>query len=603
MNLGATALFPLFKDVFLNARLGYSTLGATLVRLEQTTVTGNVPGEFEHRLESDISIINFEQLGAYRLFKNFSFQAGLSMGYVLKTNFHQRETIISPGNGTFLNEQARYRNDSSGEIPDANNLAAGIVAGISYSLPLNASRTLFLAPELFGTYALTDFVNGLTWNGHSVRLGASLYYSPAATPTDVLPPVEIPPATPTPTPKPPIATLPVLSAELTAVGVDTSGVEVPNVTLRVEEFLSTRMQPLLPYIFFDEASAVLPERYSLLKNNETNSFTIDDLLRSETLPTYYHLLNIVGRRMTENPAATIRIVGCNDNGAEKSDLNLSQKRAEIIRNYLVSVWNIPSGRMTIETRNLPENPSNIAEPDGIEENRRVEIYSDEWEILKPVITNDTLRQANPPVLRIRSKATAEAGLANWKINIEQSSGLLKEFSGENTIRPVIDWSIGHAQNKPVQNSQPLEVSLSVSDAKAQSFTTQKVSVPVDFISLQTKRRERIADKEIDRFSLILFDFDKSTLGTANQRIANIIKPYIRPMSSLTITGHTDRMGDALYNQQLSKSRAQASAAALQTKNVQINGVGEENLLFDNTLPEGRFYSRTVNIVIETPVGK
>jgi hypothetical protein len=30
-------------------------------------------------------------------------------------------------------------------------------------------------------------------------------------------------------------------------------------------------------------------------------------------------------------------------------------------------------------------------------------------------------------------------------------------------------------------------------------------------------------------------------------------------------------------------------------------VGETMPLYDNELPEGRFYSRTVNVIVETPV--
>jgi outer membrane protein OmpA-like peptidoglycan-associated protein len=606
MSAGLVYQFPFLNDdLFLKLRAGYNSLNAVLTRIEQTTVTGNVPGEFEHRLDATLSSVSVEPLIGYTLFKNFSVNAGFSAGYLLKKGFHQRETILSPSNGTFLHEQARYRNDSTGDIPSAQSMALGLVGGVSYTLPMNSSRTLLLAPELLFSYGLTDFVDGLSWKGHALRLGASIMYSPESMPA-TLPPKEEPVL---PVEEPPViaveaAPKPQLTATLSAVGVDASGLEVPDVTLKVEDFLSTQMKPLLPYIFFKESSGELSERYTRMSAAEQNSFKTEKLSQLNTLQTYYHLLNIVGSRLQDNPQATLTLTGTNDNTVEKEGEQLSFKRADAVRNYLTQTWGIAANRITIETRNLPQKPSNIAEADGIEENRRVELYSNEWKILEPVITNDTLRQANPPVLRIRPSAQAEAGLAGWTIAIEQSNAnVLKEFRGEGTLPPVLDWTIAEGGNTPFKNASELTVSLDVQDAASQSATAQKVDVPMNFISLQTKRRERIADKEIDRFSLILFDFDKATLSAANQRIAEIIKPYIRSTSSVSITGYTDRMGDAAYNEQLSRQRALASATALQVKNAQTQGIGESNLLYDNSLPEGRFYSRTVNIVIETPVEK
>lgn len=606
MSLGLVYQFPFLKDDFsLNLRAGYNSLSAVLTRIEQTTVTGNVPGEFEHRLEATLSSLNIEPLVGYRLFKNFSLQAGVSAGYLLQKQFHQRETILSPDNGTFLHEQSRYRNDSTGKIPNAKSLALGLVGGVSYTLPMNSSRTFLLSPELLFNYSLTDFVDGLSWKGHAVRLGASLMYSPEAAPA-TLPPKEEPVA---PVEPPPVVVIntpakPKLTAALSAVGLDASGGEILGVTFTIEEFLSTQMKPLLPYIFFTESSSQLPERYKRMSATEQSSFTIDELSLQNTLETYYNLLNIVGRRLKDNPQAKLTLTGTNDNTIEKESQQLSFKRAAAVRDYLTQTWNIDTKRIAIETRNLPEKPSNTAEPDGLEENRRVELSSNDWKILEPVMINDTLRQANPPTLRIRPSAQAEAGLAQWKIAVEQAEGrAVKEFSGKGTLPQLLDWPIVREADSPLHNSTQLTVSLNVEDAIAQSFTAQKVTLPMNLITLEAKRRERIADKEIDRFSLILFDFDKATLSAANQRIASIIKAYIKQGSTVSITGYTDRMGEASYNEQLSRQRAQASAEALQVRNAQIAGIGESNLLYDNSLPEGRFYSRVVNILIETPVGK
>ena len=44
-----------------------------------------------------------------------------------------------------------------------------------------------------------------------------------------------------------------------------------------------------------------------------------------------------------------------------------------------------------------------------------------------------------------------------------------------------------------------------------------------------------------------------------------------------------------------------TARALGIAGASVAGIGEQDPLYDNALPEGRFYNRTVDIVVETPV--
>lgn len=66
-----------------------------------------------------------------------------------------------------------------------------------------------------------------------------------------------------------------------------------------------------------------------------------------------------------------------------------------------------------------------------------------------------------------------------------------------------------------------------------------------------------------------------------------------------VEGYTDRLGDNDYNQELSDNRAEAVGAAFEG-NVKIEGHGEDVKTYNNTLPEGRFYSRRVDITVITP---
>jgi outer membrane protein OmpA-like peptidoglycan-associated protein len=79
-------------------------------------------------------------------------------------------------------------------------------------------------------------------------------------------------------------------------------------------------------------------------------------------------------------------------------------------------------------------------------------------------------------------------------------------------------------------------------------------------------------------------------------------------AEVTITGYTDRVGDAVGNRQLSLDRAKAVQSALRairqhaghavaSQQMTVHGLGNEQEVFNNDLPEGRLLSRMVQITI------
>ena len=109
------------------------------------------------------------------------------------------------------------------------------------------------------------------------------------------------------------------------------------------------------------------------------------------------------------------------------------------------------------------------------------------------------------------------------------------------------------------------------------------------------------DLAFDRFNLITFEYNQAGLSPASRKIAEMIKNRISPKSTVKVVGYTDRLGDEDHNLKLSAARAKQSAKALGIPQDNAVGGGENTELFDNNLPEGRFYSRTVEINITTPI--
>jgi outer membrane protein OmpA-like peptidoglycan-associated protein len=90
------------------------------------------------------------------------------------------------------------------------------------------------------------------------------------------------------------------------------------------------------------------------------------------------------------------------------------------------------------------------------------------------------------------------------------------------------------------------------------------------------------------------------LTKEHKQIISIAKRVMGKNSTVKIEGYTDRIGNAELNLSLSQRRAENIARALGVNPGQAKGLGEQ-LIYDNDLQEGRFFSRTVNIVIETPI--
>jgi len=602
---------PISTKFSWQVRAGYSWDGATLTATEGTTFIINnaaVPGQFLYTMNGNISTIGLEPYIKYNL-RRFSVQAGFRAGYVLTKAYSQSEVISQPANEGTYSDGTRSRNVYSGQLPDGTSFHAGFMAGISYEFPMNKLHTLMAAPEAQLGIGVTPLVSGINWNSNVVRIGVSVRYIPEEdeTPpeTSTQPISSPPPTTPVPLPAPAPAIPPpsptALMASVTAMGVDQNGTVHPDATIKVEQFQSLQIRPLLNFIFFDQDSSALPRRYVRLTREETDAFSVDKLHNLETLPLYYQVLNIIGKRMRENPKAIITVTGCNDaTGNEKGNTYLSRMRAESVRDYFATVWNLPYSRMKVEIRNLPADSSDPTGVDGIQENRRVEISSDAWEIVQPVITRDTVVNVSPEEIRFRTNVVGPNGVSEWTLTANDSSSIDKNFSGESQTPPIIEWDLNIDQFTHASTIKPITYALEVHDSIGHDAVSPAKKIPINLITIQKKRGERVADKEIDHYSLILFNFNKSDLSVTNNRIVGMIKEYITPDATIHVTGYTDRTGDIVHNKNLSIERAQMTATSLGLSTDKAQGVGPTNM-YDNNLPEGRFYCRTVDIIVERPV--
>lgn len=603
-----------------------------------------------HELTSRFQSLNIEPLVNFFIWKNLYFKAGYSAFFLFTKEYDQLERLIEPEDRTF-DDGRTIRHEVSGDLEDASFINSSVIGGIGYDLALGADGEIIIAPEVKYRLSLTPVIEGTTWNIDGLSAGISIKWSPKYRPPEIedefrekriIDTIRIDreglaerytsigrpsisndtvlidytriitetiirtdtvymPLMPEPEPEPVISGFDSVAIDFELIK---DGNPLETNTLTLEEFRSTNMQPLLCYIFFDHNSAIIPKRYKRLEPQQTNAFTVESLVDSPTLPTYYNVLNIIGRRMRDNPGMTITITGCNSGfGEEESNTELSKQRANSVYDYLKSIWEIGMNRMEVKFRNTPEVVSNPKISEGQEENRRVEIESRFDEITSPVILDDTLRLANAGQVVLMPKIYPPDKTKKWTIFLEQGGSPVGKFEGEGAPQERLLWFPNDEDVFRGSDSKEIKVHLEASGTAGDTAAVAE-NILVNYMTLDKKQKTAESDIKVDRYSLFLFDFDDPDLKQRHKKTIDFIKKRLEADSRIKVYGFSDNIGDDRHNRILSEKRASNVVRALGRvagAKIEYEGLGESRLLFDNSLPEGRFYCRTVRVMVETPL--
>lgn len=236
------------------------------------------------------------------------------------------------------------------------------------------------------------------------------------------------------------------------------------------------------------------------------------------------------------------------------------------------------------------------------ENRRIELSSNVPDVLAPVVINaENQRIASPDIVNFHPVVENADTVKDWSLTMSQAGRPLRTLNGKGQPERVT-WSIKPNEMSTAQ--VPVDYEFVATTADGQEVNASG-SVPVDYLSSVRKKTENLPDRTIDKYSLILFEFDKSTLTPDNQRILeqNVL-PSIKANSTVSIIGYTDRIGSDEYNQKLSRERGATVQTFLSTRardaKYSVLGVGESTEIFTNDSPIGRQLSRTVQVIVDTP---
>jgi outer membrane protein OmpA-like peptidoglycan-associated protein len=379
-------------------------------------------------------------------------------------------------------------------------------------------------------------------------------------------------------------------------------------TVTIEEVTTIDSSPLLNYVFFEEGASTISRPYVLFSNqSETLDFSENNL--RDPMEKYSHVLNIIGKRLIDNPDAKITIVGSNSNqGKERGNMALSRGRADTVQMYLQNIWGIDPARMDVKAQNLPAVPSTNSTPEGIAENRRVEIHSDHPEILDTIRSTYVQEVADTKAVSILPQIEAESGIDNWKVELKgEDESVIQTASGEGDITSALTFNLVSAGLSKIASFKTITASVEVMDKEGEVFTDRSAATStVRFIRREEMRAQKKGDRVLEKYALILFDFDRAEIRERNRVIVDRIIARMKevPSAGVKIVGHTDSIGKEGYNVRLSERRAKAvlnqllASGMKEGENLEFSGVGSSEPLYDNMTPEGRALNRTVTVTLE-----
>lgn len=396
--------------------------------------------------------------------------------------------------------------------------------------------------------------------------------------------------------------------------------------LVLEERATINLYPLLPYIFFDLNSADFPSRYTLFKSPSQTSGFNDERVPGGTLQKYYHVLNIYGYRLNKYPNVKVQLVGCVDETNEDKKSDLAKNRATLVMNYLRDVWKIDESRMSIKAQGWPDVRSNPKDSFGIVENRRTEIRfdgpeEDVWQVARPILDNDPTLFPSPGDMTFGMKNGIDNNIVEKRrIEISRAGKPWKVLTevGVTDATKVWDW-VNDDGDYPQEGEGSKEREIKLAPYAAQLVVVSKngtecrsdtVRIPVKRISTSVRQidKDQEAGKTLEKYNLILFPFDRYDAGPMNERILReYVFPRVKKSSDIKVEGKTDVVGMYEHNARLSQNRAGTVERGIRgtTKGdfatLNSRGTGEDEPLFTNDLPEGRFFNRTVQVIIETPL--
>ena len=368
-----------------------------------------------------------------------------------------------------------------------------------------------------------------------------------------------------------------------------------------------RIDPLVPAIFFDSGSPEFPDRYEVFtRQSETETFS-DSTLDGDAIHVHRHILNIIGYRMRMHPDARIEIAARTSYQVDIGEApRTAEARAANVREYLVRIWSIDSSRIALARVQMwPEDRRSARDILDMIEKRRVEIRSNDWTIMKPVEQRELSYRPWCNRLHLRVDAN-RLRCVESEIEISRNGipilNIPLDQSGVGSLEA--SWPDALSDGASPADTTPYRATLITVDNDGRKKRAS-IEVPVRFLPAPEQRGRH---PRVDQVHLIRLGSDTPPLSDHNKRvIREYLVPSIERGAGINVAGHTDVVGAEDRNRRISELQAamvadelRKSAAAGRIKKIGVEARSEQQPMYSNATPEGRWLNRAMLIIVRNP---
>ncbi len=650
------------KTSMLGINVAYRTISPSFKSTKEEPISdgvNSIRGIIEYPLDVQIGSLDLGLSYNYKFIEKTFAIGGLRFGTLLNKSFTQSEILVSPTDrGHFFENGKRIRNENSGAIEGLSAFNFGFDIGASRDFSLNKENTNLLNLSLIYNMQINS-LSDKPWNISGISLKLAYHNSPyerikykyekineridtitiisnkynrdlykmgelnslentiinGDTTIKIIDkyrrdtiyiaefkpkPLDIP-AEPLP-----IETKHTVDAKLNLDFYQGETLlQTPTKEIKVNVNIAQDIYPSLTYIFFEENQSEIPQRYEIL--NDLSSFIPTSLSPS---PIVYHrnILNIIAKRLLENPDAKLKIKGYIDPTTE-SDCRLALERATAVQNTLILNHKVSKEQLEIvadATNCFPKDITKSQTSEGYAENRRVELETDEPEKIFSVnnskYENPTVIMPSKIIINAEAKAFLqkdekkdEEEITNWTLTAEQEGGITfqeKTGSGNNAS---ITLEINRNNAKLLSNNKVIKVNFNAGNEYASKSVTKEIKVIKDTNEI-----------EAQSFTLTPFQVNQFTLDSKVKKEIRTFLKNADANSVIAIRAYSDKLGQYEKNKELSQIRANevrdyVKSIIPNAKIVEVKAIAsDKNAPGINAYdtPEERFLSRTVEIEIK-----
>ncbi|VUD58904.1 putative lipoprotein YiaD [Thalassocella blandensis] len=196
-------------------------------------------------------------------------------------------------------------------------------------------------------------------------------------------------------------------------------------------------------------------------------------------------------------------------------------------------------------------------------------------------------------------ATLRMDIVEQKVRLERSDKFIAD--AESNRKDILLQARTNDAIQAQRKARAMENQKEQAEMRAETLENKAKALQDKVKDIETRTTARGTVLSLNN---IVFELNKAELAPGNERTLEKISAFLNdyPKKDVIIEGHTDSTGEAAYNKDLSKRRAESVKDALvgmgvNESRLSAKGMGEKYPVASNETREGRQLNRRVDIVV------